>query len=176
MRPHMTPRDPTRPQRDRPTLDRAQTCFADARVSLAAHFRCVPSVVAFSNEAFYHGRLQPRRLPPPSQRLDPPVLDILVPNGARRGKVNPAEAAALVEYLKRAIAEGGELRNATVGIISLAGIEQARPGRALTPLAHVQTLSRALAPNLAWLAAIEQARPDSSPSPRALTPLLRPAP
>jgi superfamily I DNA and/or RNA helicase len=34
----------------RSIFDLAQTCFADARVALSQHFRCVPQCIAFSNE------------------------------------------------------------------------------------------------------------------------------
>ena len=108
----------------RSIFDLAQTCFADARVSLHNHFRCVPSIIAFSNDLFYHGRLQPRRLPPRSQRFADPVKCVRVPGGKKQGKINVAEAKALVEYLRRGVADGGELQHATVGIISLAGVEQ----------------------------------------------------
>lgn len=86
----------------------------------------MPSIIAFSNELFYHSRLQPRRLPPRSQRLDPAVVDVLVPGGVRKGKVNIPEAKALVAYLCKGVKEGGELQNSTIGIISLVGIEQVR--------------------------------------------------
>ncbi|KAL1522710.1 hypothetical protein AB1Y20_017685 [Prymnesium parvum] len=115
----------------RSMFDLAQICFADTRVSLYNHFRCVPAIIAFSNENFYHSRLQPRRLPPRSQRLDPAVVDVLVPGGARRGKINMVEAKALVNYLAKGLAEGGEFQHASVGIISLGGVEQVRLLRSL---------------------------------------------
>ena len=112
----------------RSIFDLAQTCFADARVALTQHFRCVPQCIAFSNEQFYHGRLEPRRLPPQSERLEPALVDVFVRNGKKKGKVNEVEAAALVSYLKAELAEGSELasRGSTVGIISLMGVEQTR--------------------------------------------------
>lgn len=118
----------------RSIFDLAQTCYADARVALRQHFRCVPGCIAFSNSRFYHGRLQPCRLPPRSQRLDPPLLDFVVPGGSRsaKTKTNEKEARALVHYLRQQLAEpAGELRGATVGIISLSGLEQARLLRSL---------------------------------------------
>lgn len=92
----------------------------------------MPGCIAFSNEHFYHGRLLPRRLPPRSRRLEPALVDILVPGGAKKGKVNPAEASALVDYLVAQLARSpSELEGLSVGIISLAGVEQARLLRSL---------------------------------------------
>ena len=112
----------------RSIFDLAQTCFADARVSLSQHFRCVPACIAFSNEQFYHSRLQPRRLPPHSERLEPALIDVFVKNGKKQGKINAAEADAVVAYLKAELSEGAELstRGSSVGIISLMGVEQTR--------------------------------------------------
>lgn len=112
----------------RSIFDLAQTCYADARVALSQHFRCVPGCIAFSNEQFYHGRLQPRRLPPQSERLEPCTIDVLVRNGKKTGKTNPIEAQALVDYLQTELSEGTELswRGSTVGIVSLMGTEQTR--------------------------------------------------
>ena len=70
----------------RSVFDLAQTCFADARVALQQHFRCVPACIAFSNREFYHDRLVPRRLPPKSERLTPALIDVRVPNGRRRAR------------------------------------------------------------------------------------------
>ena len=118
----------------RSIFDLAQTCFADARVALSQHFRCVPQCIALSNELFYHSRLQPRRLPPQSERLLPAIVDVKVARGKKKGKVNVREAEALIEYVVNELAEGsGALarRGATVGIISLMGKEQVRVLRAL---------------------------------------------
>lgn len=113
-------------------FDLAQTCFGDARVSLSEHFRCVPSCISFSNEKFYHGRLLPRRLPPRSQRLDPPLLEVVVPGGKKeKNKINLPEAEALVQWLRENLRDDPALRDATVGIISLGGSEQARKLRGL---------------------------------------------
>ena len=112
-------------------FDLAQTCFGDARITLTEHFRCAPPLIAFSNEKFYHGGLLPRRLPPRSQRLEPAIDSVFVPNAKKQGKVNVLEAERLVEWLHNALATDPMLREATVGIISLGGTEQARRLRAL---------------------------------------------
>lgn len=95
---------------------------------------CVPHCIAFSNDAFYHGRLEPRRLPPVStKRLDPAIVDVRVPGGRKRGKVNEIEAKAVVNYLVRELSDHGDLRrhSAGVAVISLLGVEQARLCRRL---------------------------------------------
>ena len=112
-------------------FDLAQTCYGDARISLVEHFRCVPPLIAFANERFYHGNLLPRRLPPRSQRLEPPLLDVYVPHAKKHGKVNALEAERLVAWLHAALTDDVRLRDATVGIISLGGTEHARKLRAL---------------------------------------------
>lgn len=119
----------------RSVFDLAQTCYADARVALSQHFRCVPALIAFSNAHFYHDRLEPRRLPPgAASRLEPAVVDVRVPNGRKKGKTNQVEAQAIVDYLAKELAPStGELarRRATVAVISLMGQEQARLVRRL---------------------------------------------
>lgn len=115
----------------RSIFDLANTCYANARVALKQHFRCVPACIAFSNARFYDGRLLPRRLPPRSQRLEPSLVDMRVQGATKKGKVNQAEALALVRYLAARLGEGGELAAASVGVISLGGVEQARELRKL---------------------------------------------
>jgi len=112
----------------RSIFDLAQTCMADARVSLLQHYRCVPQCIQLSNELFYFNRLQPRRLPLKSKRLTPALVDVFVRGGKKVGKINEKEANAVVSYLKKELAEGAELRRrrASVGIISLLGSLQTR--------------------------------------------------
>ena len=62
----------------RSIFDLASTCFADSRVALCQHFRCVPRCIALSNSLFYHNKLQPRRLPYKSERLSPAIMDMYV--------------------------------------------------------------------------------------------------
>ena len=66
----------------------------------------------------------PLRLPRPSERLDPPVVDILVENGRKHGDINPAEIEAIVDE----IAASSPIRNGApleIGVISLIGGRQA---------------------------------------------------
>ena len=60
---------------------------------LKEHFRCVEPIIRFSMQ-FYDEPLIPLRVPKGHERLVPPLIDILVEDGERRGKtkVNPREA------------------------------------------------------------------------------------
>jgi very-short-patch-repair endonuclease len=96
-------------------------------IVLREHFRCVEPIIRFSSR-FYGGHLVPLRLPKPSERLDPPLIDVLVEDGQRRGDVNDAEATYIVEEIKRAIAD--PILNAagkrSMGVISLHADKQAK--------------------------------------------------
>ena len=96
-------------------------------VVLREHFRCVEPIIRFSSR-FYDGRLVPLRLPKPSERIDPPLVDILVEQGRRRGDVNDAEADAIINEIKTAIAD--LVLNAagprSIGVISLHADKQAK--------------------------------------------------
>ena len=153
----------------RSLFDLVQTCYGDARVSLTEHFRCVPACIAFSNERFYHDRLQPRRLPVRSQRREPALLDVHVPHGKKHNKVNAPEAEALVGWLRDNLAADRTLRDATVGIVSLGGAEQERRLRALVLSAFTARRSRATASSSAGRppSRAMSATSSSSRSPRA---------
>jgi superfamily I DNA and/or RNA helicase len=79
---------------------------------------------------FYDEPLIPLRIPKGIERLDPPLVDILVEDGERRdkSKVNPPEAEVIVDEIERIINDphlatigGSDAR----GVISLIGSEQA---------------------------------------------------
>lgn len=93
---------------------------------LREHFRCVEPIIRFSSR-FYKGGLVPLRLPPPSERLDPPLIDILVRDGARRGNVNRAEAAVIVDQVRAIIADPlMRAAKRSIGVISLHAAAQAK--------------------------------------------------
>mmetsp|Transcript_9358 Transcript_9358/g.30475 ORF Transcript_9358/g.30475 Transcript_9358/m.30475 type:complete len:348 (-) Transcript_9358:875-1918(-) len=115
----------------RSIFDLAHVAMADARVALTQHFRCVPSIISWSNDQFYHNTLQPRKLPPAkTSALYPAILSYKVQDGRKKGKTNELEAKAIVQYLKRELSEvtSNKLSAArkTVAVISLLGVEQAR--------------------------------------------------
>ena len=66
--------------------------FAGNSVMLKEHFRCVPAIIEYSNREFYQGDIRPLRIPRRSERLDPPLIDVFVKGGYRKGDVNEPEA------------------------------------------------------------------------------------
>jgi superfamily I DNA and/or RNA helicase len=76
--------------------DLASRVFAAQQVMLREYFRCVPSIIAYSNKNFYQGSIQPLRIPKASERLDPPLVDIYVEGGYRdKRDTNVLEAEAI---------------------------------------------------------------------------------
>jgi hypothetical protein len=78
--------------------------------------------------------VDPLRIPKAVERFDPPLVDIFVEDGERRGKskVNPAEAEVILREVEEIVADpvlslvGGEsARPRSIGVISLIGSEQA---------------------------------------------------
>lgn len=105
--------------------DLAARVFAASQVMLREHFRCVPPIIAYSNQ-FYKGAIQPLRIPLASQRLDPPLIDIFVPGGMRdRHDCNRLEAEAIAAEIS-AILEDERYAGRTIGVVSLLGMEQAK--------------------------------------------------
>ena len=71
----------------------AARVFAAEQVMLREHFRCVPPIIAYSNRNFYKDAIAPLRIAKPSERIDPPLVDVYVPDGIRNTKdCNQAEA------------------------------------------------------------------------------------
>lgn len=111
---------------DRSLYDLASTVFASQRVMLREHFRCVPAIIAYSNSAFYGGQIQPLRIPKASERLDPPLVDILTRGGLRDGRdINAIEADAIVSEIE-SIVRNPDMAGRSVGVVSLLGLEQAK--------------------------------------------------
>ncbi|MBM3272943.1 DNA helicase [Candidatus Kaiserbacteria bacterium] len=113
--------------------DLARVMFPDKFVMLKEHFRCVEPIIRFSMQ-FYDEPLIPLRIPKAIERLDPPLVDILVEDGERSGKskVNPNEAEVVVNEIEKFIndpkltmIEGIDSRPRSIGVISLIGSEQA---------------------------------------------------
>jgi hypothetical protein len=69
---------------DRSIYDLAKVVFARSGVMLKEHFRCVAPIIEYSKREFYQHELQPLRLPPAAERLDPPLVDVLVQDGIAR--------------------------------------------------------------------------------------------
>lgn len=103
--------------------DLAKVVFAGNSVMLREHFRCVPAIIEYSNREFYEGDIKPLRIPKASERLDPPLIDVFVKGGFRKGDVNDAEALAIINEIKAILADPA-LVGRTMGIVTLLGMEQ----------------------------------------------------
>ena len=109
---------------DRSIYDLARVAFANNGVMLREHFRCVAPIIEYSKREFYHHELRPLRLPRSSERIDPPLLDVLVTNGRRDDSINQQEIDYIVGEIHR-IAEDARMRERSVGVVSLLGEDQA---------------------------------------------------
>ncbi len=106
--------------------DLAARFFAADQVMLREHYRCVPAIIAYSNQTFYEGGIHPLRIPKASERIDPPLVDVLVSNGFRdKQDRNEREAQAIAEEIE-AILKDERFANRTIGVVSLLGMEQAK--------------------------------------------------
>src|SRR6218665_325921 len=109
---------------DKSIYDLARVVFAGSSTMLKEHFRCVPAIIEFSNREFYQNEIRPLRIPNRTQRLDPPLIDVYVKSGYRKGDTNPPEAKAIVDEIESIIADP-TLAGRTVGIVTLQGTTQA---------------------------------------------------
>ena len=105
--------------------DLMRAVFPNERLMLKEHFRCVEPIIRFSMQ-FYPEKMLPLRMPAAHERLDPPLVDIYVPHGARskHKKINEAEAGVIVDEIV-ALTARPDMRERTIGVISLIGAEQA---------------------------------------------------
>ena len=110
---------------DRSIYDLARVVFAGNSVMLKEHFRCVPAIIEFSKREFYEHEIRPLRIPKRSERLDPPLIDVLVNGGFRHGKVNEPEARAIVAEIE-SIIEDPATAARSIGVVTLLGNEQAK--------------------------------------------------
>jgi very-short-patch-repair endonuclease len=103
--------------------DLGKVVFAGGAIMLTEHFRCVAPIIEFSKSQFYQS-LNPLRLPKASERLDPPLIDVRVEDGYRKGDINPPEAAYIVEEIAR-ISSDPAMAKRTIGVTTLLGQKQA---------------------------------------------------
>jgi transcription elongation GreA/GreB family factor/very-short-patch-repair endonuclease len=102
----------------------ASATFPGTRIMLREHFRCVEPIIRFSFQ-FYPEPIIPLRIPKPSERLDPPLIDVYLPHGRKdRRKVNRAEAEAIADEVEE-IVKQHSLANRSIGVVSLVGGQQA---------------------------------------------------
>jgi very-short-patch-repair endonuclease len=109
---------------DKSIYDLARVVFAGNSVMLKEHFRCVPAIIEFSNREFYEGDIKPLRIPKSTERLDPPLIDVFVKGGFRKGDVNEAEANAIVTEIE-SILEDPLFQGRSIGVVTLLGTAQA---------------------------------------------------
>ncbi len=105
-------------------FDLGTVVFAGGAIMLKEHFRCVAPIIEYAKAQFYSHQLVPLRLPRASERLDPPLVDILVEDGHRLGKINPPEVDCIVEQIGR-IVDDPALAHRSIGVTTLLGHEQA---------------------------------------------------
>jgi very-short-patch-repair endonuclease len=101
--------------------DLAQVAFAADNICLCEHFRCAEPIITFSDRNWYNCLITVR-VPLPSERIDPPLVDVYVKDGYRDGrkKINVPEAHAIVDEIK-ALVEDPVFNRRTIGVISMLG-------------------------------------------------------
>lgn len=114
-RPQMSP--------DRSIYDLFKVVFAQNAVMLKEHFRCAPPIIEYSKREFYSHELRPLRIQKPSERIDPPLVDVLVQDGSRDGDLNRAEIQWILNEI-RAITENPNMQERSIGVVSLLGDKQ----------------------------------------------------
>ncbi|MCD7779232.1 MAG: AAA domain-containing protein [Candidatus Gastranaerophilales bacterium] len=102
--------------------DIAKTTFQP--LMLKEHFRCVPEIIGYSNRLSYDYKIKPLR-DSSSSNLKPAVIEYRI-DGERNSdkKINILEAEYIVSLILSCI-ENDKYKNATFGVISLLGKEQA---------------------------------------------------
>lgn len=105
--------------------DLFKVVFAKSAVMLKEHFRCVAPIIEYSKREFYNHELRPLRLPKASERLDPPLIDVVVEDGYRKGDVNRPEARFIVDEIKAIVADPN-MGGRSIGVVSLLADKQAR--------------------------------------------------
>lgn len=111
---------------DRSIYDLFKVVFADSSVMLKEHFRSVAPIIEFSKREFYNHELIPLRKAKPSERLDPPLIDIYVTDGYRieGSNINPSEVRFIVDEIKTIVSDSA-YKGKTIGVVSLLGNKQA---------------------------------------------------
>jgi very-short-patch-repair endonuclease/DNA polymerase III delta prime subunit len=97
--------------------DIGRSAFGDA-IRLVEHFRCVPEIIAFSNQLSYDGKIRPLRASNSSD-LKPACVSINV-NGLRNRDVNLIEAQRIVDLI-RAMIKHPRYVAKTIGVITMLG-------------------------------------------------------
>ncbi|QKE37582.1 AAA domain-containing protein [Ferrovum myxofaciens] len=101
--------------------DIGRQSFGDA-VRLVEHFRCVPEIIAFSNQLSYEGKILPLR-ESNSTNIKPACVACHV-DGIREGDTNKAEAERIIATIK-AMIRHPMYAGKSIGVISMLGDNQA---------------------------------------------------
>lgn len=109
---------------ERSIYDLFKVVFAQSTVMLKEHFRSVTPIIEYSKREFYNHELKPLRIAKPLEKLDPPLIDVFVQDGFRKGDINSPEAQFIVEEIK-AIVQHPKMTQRSIGIVSLLGDQQA---------------------------------------------------
>ena len=110
---------------ERSLYDLFKVVFAGSGVMLKEHFRCVPAIIEYSKREFYNHELRPIRIPRASERLDPPLVDVIVEDGFRNGDINRPEAEFIVYEIKKLIRDE-RMAKRSIGVVSLLANKQAQ--------------------------------------------------
>lgn len=92
-------------------------------IRLLEHFRCVPSIIQFSNQLCYSGEVRPLR-EASAAKVAPHLVAVHVEGGQAIDKLNEKEAQ-VVASLVAAICRFPEYEDCTIGVISMVGTENA---------------------------------------------------
>lgn len=109
---------------DRSIYDLFKVVFADSATMLKEHFRCVAPIIEYSKREVYKHELKPLRIPKASERLDPPLIDVIIEDGFRKGDINLGEALYIVNEIK-SIIQDPRMMKRSIGVVSLLGDKQA---------------------------------------------------
>lgn len=109
---------------ERSIYDLFKVVFAESSIMLKEHFRCNGPIIEYSKREFYNHELKPVRIPKISERLDPPLVDVLVEDGFRKGDINLPEAQFIVDEIKKLCAEP-TMHHRSIGVVSLLADKQA---------------------------------------------------
>ena len=101
--------------------DIARQSFGTA-IRLTEHFRCVPEIIAFSNQLSYEGKIEPLR-EANSTNLRPACIARRV-HGIRENEVNHGEAENIVSTIQ-AMLQHPAYAGKSIGVISMKGSAQA---------------------------------------------------
>jgi hypothetical protein len=65
--------------------DLFKVVFSDSAIMLKRALPLSAPIIEYSKREFYEHELKPLRLPKASERLDPPLIDVFVEDGFRKG-------------------------------------------------------------------------------------------